>query len=92
MKNRKYFLIVVFISLIMIGCGESSREKQIRLENEEISKYENNSLFTGATPYRDYYGENEENTTGRYSKITVITQSGGDAIVIIKKNDNVKNK
>jgi hypothetical protein len=77
---------------------EEIRSEQARIEQEEqeeeerekreiYDKYIANSLYTGATPYSQYYGENSSCDFG-CSEIRVKT-SNSDVIVTIKKNDRV---
>lgn len=66
---------------------EARLEKQ-RQERALYEKYINNSLYTGATPYARYYGENSTCSDYGCSKIKVRT-SNSDVIVIIKKNGYV---
>ncbi len=57
-------------------------------EESENSKYANNSLATGATPYAKYYGGNKKCNEYGCSKIKVTT-SNSDVLVTIKKNGRV---
>lgn len=58
-------------------------------DNEmENSKYIDNSLSTGATPYAEYYGSNKKCENSDCSQIKVET-SNSDVLVTIKKDDKV---
>ncbi len=52
------------------------------------SKYINNSLPTGDTPYAEYYGSNKECKYDDCSQIKVVT-SDSDVLVTIKKDEKV---
>ena len=54
----------------------------------ENSKYINNSLSTGDTPYAEYYGSNKECKYDDCSQIKVVT-SDSDVLVTIKKDEKV---
>ena len=65
------------------------REEQERKEREIYNKYINNSLQTGATPYRKYYGGNSSCNDWGCSEIKVRTPYNSDVLVTIKSNDRV---
>lgn len=68
------------------------REEEERLEAirlEEYNKYINNSLSTGATPYKKFYGGNSRCENYGCSQIKVITPSSSDVLVTIKQDEEV---
>ena len=65
------------------------REEQERKEREIYNRYINNSLQTGATPYRAYYGGNSSCKEWGCSEIKVRTPNNSDVLVTIKSNNRV---
>lgn len=71
----------------------SPKEKTVRNKLNELilaeaeSTYGNNSLKTGATPYRKWYGGNYSQLYYNYSTIKVTAPYSSDVVVIIKHND-----
>ena len=61
-----------------------SAEQEI---SEEDKPYLNNSLTTGATPYKEYYGEEYKCPYSQCSGIRVTAPRESDIVVIIKKNN-----
>lgn len=55
--------------------------------SEEDKQYLNNSLRTGATPYKEYYGEEYRCPYSQCSGIRVTAPRESDIVVIIKKNN-----
>lgn len=68
--------------------GDSDTKDDISDSEMENSKYINNSLSTGATPYAKYYGSNKKCEYGDCSQIKVVT-SNSDVLVTIKEDDKV---
>lgn len=68
--------------------GDSDTKDDISDSEMENSKYINNSLSTGATPYAKYYGSNKKCEYGDCSQIKVVT-SDSDVLVTIKKDEKV---
>ena len=75
---------------------EKERERKIneeRIAKQEYEKYKNNSLYTGAKPYKYCYGDNPycSPSSGfeECSFIDIKGPSNSDVIVIIKKNNRV---
>jgi len=68
---------------------KSVRNKLNELLLEELEDtYGNNSLRTGATPYRSWYGGNYSNLYYNYSTIKVTAPYSSDVVVIIKHNNS----
>ena len=61
------------------------QDKEILSEDDK--KYLNNSLYTGATPYSQYYGNNYKCPYDQCSGIRVTAPHGSDILVIIKRNN-----
>lgn len=55
--------------------------------SEEDKQYANNSLSTGATPYKAFYGKNYKCPYQQCSGIKVTAPAESDIVVIIKKNN-----
>ena len=55
--------------------------------SEEDLKYVNNSLLTGATPYKDAYGKNYRCPYDQCSGIRVTAPGESDIVVIIKRDN-----
>lgn len=55
--------------------------------SDEDQEYLNNSLVTGETPYRDYYGSNYVCNRSQCSAIEVTAPINSDIVVIIKYNN-----
>ncbi len=68
--------------------GDSDTEDDTSDNEMENSKYINNSLSTGDTPYAEYYGSNKECKYDDCSQIKVVT-SDSDVLVTIKKDEKV---
>lgn len=72
----------------------SPHEKTVRnklnglLLAELESTYGSNSLRTGATPYRSWYGGNYSNLYYNYSTIKVTAPYSSDVVVIVKQNNS----
>jgi len=65
-------------------------EKQDNKASEVYNnKYINNSLQTGTTPYRRYYGGNAACKESGCSQIKVTTPDNSDVLVTIKSNEKV---
>ena len=58
-------------------------------ENEVFKKYLNNSLQTGTTPYRRYYGGNSSCKESECSQIKVTSPNDADVLVILKTQNKV---
>lgn len=58
------------------------------LMSEEDRQYLGNSLKTGATPYKDFYGKNYRCPYAQCSGIEVTAPKESDIVVIIKKNNS----
>lgn len=56
--------------------------------SEEDRQYLGNSLKTGATPYKDFYGKNYRCPYAQCSGIEVTAPKESDIVVIIKKNNS----
>ena len=80
--------------------GRERPEEQVRIvqeeqeiqeynENEVYNRYINNSLQTGTTPYRRYYGGNASCKESGCSQIKVTTPHTSDVLVTIKNSDRV---
>lgn len=75
----------------VVAISETEEKESINEEKkqeEDNSKYIDNSLETGATPYAKYYGGNKNCKHNGCSQIKVTT-SGSDVLVIIKEGDKV---
>ncbi|ALU27941.1 hypothetical protein [Myroides odoratimimus] len=72
---------------IRLETEEYNRQEKLRVE--EYNRYLNNSLHTGDTPYRKYYGGNDLCNISRCSEISIRTPSTSDVLVIIKSKGNV---
>ncbi len=68
--------------------GDSDTEDDTSDNEMENSKYIDNSLSTGDTPYAEYYGSNKECKYDDCSQIKVVT-SDSDVLVTIKKDEKV---
>lgn len=71
-------------------CGNEynySKQEISPEDNEEIETYLNNSLETGATPYRKFYGRNYKCSRSVCSAIKVTAPHESDIVVIIKRNN-----
>lgn len=66
---------------------QEKQQEEERIKKEIYDKYISNTLYTGATPYAKYYGENSSCDFG-CSEIRVKT-SNSDVIVTIKRNNRV---
>ena len=55
--------------------------------SEEDKQFVNNSLSTGATPYKAFYGKNYKCPYDRCSGIEVTAPAESDIVVIIKRNN-----
>jgi hypothetical protein len=96
MRLRTKLLLPLFcLAFLLVSCASEAeikqreaKQEQQRIELEIYDKYINNSLFTGATPYSQYYGRNSTCDDYGCSEIKVRT-SNSDVIVTIKKNDKV---
>lgn len=66
---------------------QEKKDEEERVKKEIYDKYISNTLYTGATPYAQYYGENSSCDFG-CSEIRVKT-SNSDVIVTIKRNSRV---
>ena len=61
-----------------------SQEEEL---SEEEKQYVNNSLSTGASPYKEFYGKNYKCPYDQCSGIRVTAPSESDIVVIIKRNN-----
>ncbi len=68
--------------------GDSDTEDDTSDNEMENSKYIDNLLSTGDTPYAEYYGSNKECKYDDCSQIKVVT-SDSDVLVTIKKDEKV---
>ncbi len=68
----------------------AARIEKEQAEQEEINKYLNNRLSTGAMPYSKYYGSNNACGYDACSQIHVITPNNSDVLVTIKRNGTVR--
>lgn len=71
---------------------QEQREYEARLlreqkEREIREKYSNNSLSTGAQPYRSIYGSNQSFHGSPHSSITVRASEAQDVVVIVRRGD-----
>jgi hypothetical protein len=69
--------------------AQAERLEQERQEKEVYDKYINNSLQTGSTPYKWFFGGNLPCQEYGCSEIKVTTPSNSDVLVTIKKNGRV---
>lgn len=70
------------------NCDSQSKATSMKDElSEEDKHYLNNSLSTGATPYKDAYGNNYKCPYNQCSGIRVTAPNESDIVVIIKKNN-----
>ena len=71
------------------GKEQMKQEEPEGQEREVYNRYINNSLQTGTTPYRRYYGDNSSCKESGCSQIKVTTPQTSDVLVTIKNNDRV---
>jgi hypothetical protein len=64
-------------------------EAKERIEQELYNKYINNSLSSGATPYKSCFGGNSSCTEWGCSEIKVTTPRSSDVVVTIKRDGKV---
>ena len=90
---KRIIIITGFLSILLFSSCEFTQVKaqtgQKGTGNEIYNKYINNSLQTGTTPYRRYYGGNAACKESGCSQIKVTTPQTSDVLVTIKSNEKV---
>jgi len=71
------------------GKEQMKQEEPEGQEREVYNRYINNSLQTGTTPYRRYFGGNTSCKESGCSQIKVTTPDNSDVLVTIKTNGKV---